>query len=100
MAFPASDDQFVQARFTQAQSGTGDLSLMPQRHHRQGLLHVPAPWILHSNQTLIPSCHVFRAITIPIAFFEAEIFGFMLPDNMLDVMQKAIAPCIEKPGGY
>jgi hypothetical protein len=99
VAVPASDDQFMQARFTAAQSGTGDLSLMPQRHHRQGLLHVPAPWILHSTQTLIPSCHIFRAVTIPIAFFEVEIFGFMLPDGQLDAMQRAIAPCIEKPGG-
>lgn len=96
---PATDDQFAAARYTQAQSGTGNLSLMPQRHHREGLLHVPAPWILHSDQTLIPSCHVFRAIPIPIAFFEAEIFGFMLPDGQLQEMQRAIAPCIEKPGG-
>lgn len=91
---PATDDQFTQARYTAAQSGTGDLSLMPQRHYREGILHVPAPWILHSDQTLIVSCHVFRSIQIPIAFFEAEIFGFMLPDQHLIEMQKAIAPCI------
>lgn len=97
---PATDDQFTQARYTAAQSGAGDLSLMPQRHHRQGLLHVPAPWILHSDQELIVSCHVFRAVQIPIAFFEAEIFGYMLPDGHLQAMQRAIAPCLEQPGGY
>jgi hypothetical protein len=96
---PATDYQFTQARFNQQQGATGDLSLMPQRHHREGLLHVPAPWILHSSQTFVMSCHVFRGIQIPIAFFEAEVFGFMIPDMNLIEMQKAIAPCITKSGG-
>jgi len=96
----ASDDVFAAARATQAQGATGNaLSLMPQRHTRQGLLHVPAPWILHSNEDLILSCTVFRAVQIPLAFFEAEVFGFMLPDQHLFEMQKAIAPCITKSGG-
>lgn len=96
----ASPDVFAAAAATQAQAATGNaLSLMPQRHHREGLLHVPAAWILHSNEDLILSCTVFRAIQIPIAFFEFEVFGFMLPDLHLYEMQKAIAPCITKSGG-
>lgn len=96
----ASPDAFESARASQAQGATGQaLSLMPQRHTRQGLLKVPASWILHSNEELILSCTVFRAIQIPIAFFEAEVFGFMLPDQHLIEMQKAIAPCIPKPRG-
>ncbi len=96
----ASDDAFAAARAQQVQlSSGGALSMMPQRHHRQGLLQVPAPWVLHSDETFIMSCSVFRAIQIPIAFFEAEIFGFMLPDSQLIDMQKAIAPCIPKPRG-
>lgn len=97
---PATDDQFTQARYTIAQSAVGDaLSLMPQRHHRQGLLQVPAPWVLHSSQTFVMSCRVFRAVPIPIAFFESEVFGIMMPDSDLIEMQKALAPCITAPGG-
>ncbi len=96
----APAEAFEAARAQQAQGATGQaLSLMPQRHTRQGLLHVPASWILHSNEDLILSCTVFRAIQIPIAFFEAEVFGFMLPDQHLYEMQKAIAPCLSKPRG-
>jgi len=96
----ASDDAFDAARAQQVQlSSGGGLSMMPQRHHRQGLLHVPAPWVLHSSEEFIMNCSVFRAIQIPIAFFESEVFGFMIPDTNLIDMQKSIAPCISKPGG-
>lgn len=95
----ATDDQFTAARYQQVQAAVGDLSLMPQRHHREGLVHVPAPWVLHSSQGLTLGCHVFRALQIPIAFFEAEIFGFLLPDSDVLNLQKALAPCLSKPGG-
>lgn len=96
---PATDDRFQAARYQQVQAASGDLSMMPQRHHREGLLHVPAPWLLHSNQSITPSCHIMRGVQIPIAFFEAEIFGFLLPDNDLLELQKALAPCASRSGG-
>lgn len=98
---PASDAQFEQARFTQAQSSSGDgLSIMPQRHHREGLLHVPASWVLKSGSNITLTCRVIRGIPIPIAFFEAEIFGFLLPTLHMEAIQKATASCILPPGGY
>ncbi len=96
---PATDDQFTAARFQQVQAASGDLSILPQRHHRQGLMPCPAPWSLHSSSSLTISCHVFRAIQIPIAFFEAEVFGFLIPDNDLLALQKVLQPCFQKPGG-
>lgn len=98
-AAPATDAQFDRARYAQAQAAAGDLSLMPQRHHRSGLLHVPAPWTLHSNTSLTLSCSIFRAIPIPIAFFEAEVFGFLIPDNDLLALEKHLAPCVTVNGG-
>ncbi len=99
-AQPASQDQFTAARYAQTQSAVGDaLSLMPQRHHRQGLLHVPAPWILHSSQSLTQSVKIIKAVPIPLAFFESSIFGVLLPDEDLLAMQRAIAPCPMPPGG-
>jgi hypothetical protein len=95
----ATDDDFAAARASSVQSPSFGLSLMPQRHFRQGLLHVPAPWILHSSEDFIMSCSVFRAIPIPVGFFEASVFGFLMPDSNLIAMQKAIAPCITKSGG-
>lgn len=96
---PATDAMFDRARFAQAQAAVGSLSLMPQRHHREGLLRVPAPWTLHSNTSLTFSCSVFRAIPIPIAFFEAEAFGFLMPDNDLLALEQHLAPCIQQNGG-
>jgi hypothetical protein len=97
---PASDDQFTQARYAQAQSATSQgLSLMPQRHHRQGLLHVPASWVLRSTQSLTVSCTVFRAIQIPIAFFEASIFGFIMADANFEALDRALAVCEGVGGG-
>ncbi len=96
---PATDAQFDRARYAQAMAASGDLSLMPQRHHRQGLLRVPAPWTLHSNTSLTLSCHIFRAVPIPIAFFEAEVFGFLMPDNDIIALEQAIAPCVTVNGG-
>lgn len=95
----SSDDQFTQARYAEQQAASGGLNIMPQRHHRQGLMQVPAPWVLHSSASVAVGCHVFRGIQIPIAFFEAELFGFLMPDNDLLAIQKALAPCLMKPGG-
>lgn len=96
----ATEDQFEAARFTQAANPVGDaLSLMPQRHHRQGLLHVPAPWVLHTSSVLTASCRIMRGIPIPIGFFECGIFGILIPDTDLIAMQKAIAACDLPPGG-
>ncbi len=96
----APDSAFEAARFTQAASPIGDaLSLMPQRHHRPGILRVPAPWSLHSSSSLTGSCRVMRAIPIPIAFFELGIFGFLIPDTDLIEMQKTVTPCLLPPGG-
>lgn len=99
-ASPATEDQFTAARYQQSQSAIGDgLSVMPQRHHRQGLLHVSCPWILHSSQSLSFSVRVFRGPSTPIAFFEASCFGFLIPDQDLIAMELAIAPCPMPPGG-
>ncbi len=95
----ASPGQFETARYLEAQAASGDLSIMPQRHHRQGLMQVPAPWVLHSSADVSVSCHVFKAIQIPIGFFEAELFGFLIPDSDLRNLQRALAPCLTKPGG-
>lgn len=95
----ASAGQFEAARYLEAQAASGDQSIMPQRHHRQGLLHVPAPWIIHSSQDVSVSCHVFRAVQIPIGFFEADLFGFLIPDSDLRNLQRALAPCLTPPGG-
>lgn len=95
----ATDAQFDRARYAQAQAASGDLSLMPQRHHREGLLRVPAPWTLHSGTSLTLSCHIFRAVQIPLGFFEGEVFGFLMPDNDLLALEKHIAPCVTLAGG-
>lgn len=96
----ASDAQFAAARHTSAQSAAGDgLSIMPQRHHREGLLHVPASWVIKSGSNLTLTCRVLRGIQRPIAFFEAELFGYLLPTVHMEAILRATAPCILPPGG-
>ena len=97
---PATQAQFDAVKFQLAQSSAGDaLSIMPQRHHRQGILNCPAPWIHKSGSNVTLTCRVMRGIPIPIAFFEAEMFGYLLPTMHMDAIGKASAPCILPPGG-
>jgi len=90
----ATQDQFNAAAANNAQVPAGPgLAILPQRHHREGLLQSPVPWVVRSSDTLQARCIVFNAVKIPIAFFESEIFGFLTPQNILDEMLKAVAPC-------
>jgi len=95
----ASQDAFDRARAAQTQiAGGGSLSTLPQRHHREGLMPCPYAWVIRSKERLVVRCIAFGAVPIPIAFFEANVTGSLIPANAFaEIMNHAAPPM--PPGG-
>ena len=85
--------QFEEQRATELQ-GPGGLSLssMPQRRHRDGQVKVSNQYVARSASTVSVKVSIINPVPFPIAFFEANIMGFLLPQNVFDAYQSANAP--------
>jgi hypothetical protein len=85
--------QFDEIRATQGQGPAGPaLSLMPQRRHRNGLVQLSNPYVAKSGSVLQVATSIINTIPIPIAFFEADIAGMLVPQHVYDAYQKAAIP--------
>lgn len=85
--------QFEAARAAQQQVAAGPgLSLLPQRHHRDGLVPLSNTYVARSSSSLNVACSVLNRIPIPIGFFQANICGALLPQNVFDAYQAASVP--------
>jgi hypothetical protein len=85
--------QFDAVRASQNQGPAGPaLSLMPQRHHRPGLVKVANNYVARSTSVLRVACSIINYVPIPIGFFEANVCGILMPQNVYDSYQKAAAP--------
>jgi len=90
---PVQPFQFDLARAQASQGPVGPaLALMPQRRHRDGLLQIANQYVARSSAVLSVTCSVLNQIPIPIGFFEADICGMLLPQNVYDAYQKANVP--------
>jgi len=90
---PPQQYLFDNARASQGQNAAGPgLSLMPQRHHRDGNVKISNTYVARSSQVLNVACSILNAIPIPIGFFEANICGVLLPQNVYDAYQRANVP--------
>lgn len=85
---------FAQAQAMQVlgASGAGD-QVMQQRHHRDGLMKVPFPFYIREKEALQFECVVFNAIPVPVAFFEVEVVGVLLPLNQVSELNNSMVPC-------
>ncbi len=85
--------QFDEVRALQGQGPAGPgLSMLPQRRTRGGLVQLTNPYVAKPNQTLQVTTSIINQIPIPIAFFEADIAGMLLPVSVYDAYQKAALP--------
>ncbi len=85
--------EFEQVRAQQLQGPAGPaMSLMPQRHHRRGLVKVSNQYVAKSGDTLVVTCSIINPVAIPLAFFEANVMGLLMPQNMYDAYQLANVP--------
>ena len=90
---PPQQWQFDLVRAAQSQGPAGPaLAMMPQRHHRPGLVQVANNYVARSGNTLEVACSVINRIPIPIGFFEADVFGLLMPQNVYDAYQSANIP--------
>ena len=96
----ATGNQFNLAAFANSTSiGGPGLSSLPQRTQRQGPLPLPFTYIVRSNQRVQFSGIVWKAIPIPIAFFEVDVTGILMPSSVLDDMIKGMNPSTGAGGG-
>jgi len=90
---PASQYLFDNVRASAQQNAVGPgLSLLPQRHRRDGNVPLSNTYVAKSTDVLTVSCSVLNRVPIPIAFFEADICGVLLPQNVYDEYQNAAVP--------
>jgi hypothetical protein len=79
-------------------SGAGS-SLLPQRPTRYGPLSVPFTLYVKPGQTVQIRCVVYNPIPSPIAFFEYDIAGMLMPELWLNTMQECMKPLTNASGG-
>jgi len=97
--FGATATDFANARAAAAASPGGPgLSLLPQRHERLGPLPLPFTMMVRENQRVSFKVIVFRAVPIPVAFFEVDVTGVLMPANVADSLLKAMAPYVAQGG--
>jgi len=95
----ASQVQFNAAPFARsAAPGGAGLSLMPQRSERQGPLPLPFTYLVESNQRVQFQCTIFKSIPIPLAFFEVDVTGLLIPSNVVASLMHGLRAC--HPQGY
>jgi hypothetical protein len=93
--FGASATDFANARAAAASSPGGPgLSLLPQRHERLGPLPMPFTLMVRENQRVSFKVTVFRPVPVPLAFFEVDVTGLLMPANVADSLLKAMAPYV------
>lgn len=91
--FGASATDFANARAAASSSPGGPgLSLLPQRHERLGPLPLPFTLMVRENQRVQFKAVVFRPVPIPLAFFEVDVTGVLMPANVADSLLAAMAP--------
>lgn len=97
---PATPLQFSAANFQRVASPAGPgLSLLPQRPQRQGARDVPFTYVATENQRVSFQVVIFKPIPIPLAFFEVDVTGMLVPQNVLSDMYESMKPCVSQGGG-
>ena len=90
---PPQSWEFDQQRAVEQQGPAGAaLSMMPQRHYRDGLVKLNNNYVARSGQSLVVTCSVFNKVPLPVAFFEANVMGILFPQNVYDDYQAANVP--------
>lgn len=84
-------------RFANA-AGAG-LSLLPQRPTRYGARSIPFTLYVRSNSVFQARLVVFRRLRRPVAFFEYDIAGILVPSNWIDTMNECMKPDQGGQGG-
>lgn len=89
----ATAAEFAAARANQFGAALGaGLALQPQRHQRYGPESMPLTLWLRENQTFRATAGIFRRILSPIAFFEYDLAGILMPATVAADIFNAIAP--------
>lgn len=96
----ATQAQFNLANFARSTTPGGlGLSGLPQRTSHLGPLALPFNAVIPENDTIQFEVVIFRGIPIPIAFFELDVTGLLIPMNVINDMMDGMKPCVSQGGG-
>jgi hypothetical protein len=71
----------------------GDALIIQGTKTQQGPEKFPFTYYVKSNQAVQMRVIVFGQITIPLAFFEGVLSGYLMPQNTLESMLDGVSPC-------
>lgn len=96
---PSSDQAFAAMRAlnTQLPGGAG-AGMLPQRHRRDVQPVMPFTYILEPGQVLEMSMIAINAVSIPLAFFEAEYSGLLVNMESFKRFVSSAAPTLLQSG--
>lgn len=85
--------QFNLARYARSvvPAGAG-LAALPNRPGRAGPRDMPFTQYAVENQRVQGTCTIFRPIPIPLAFFQLDVSGFLMPINTMRQILKSLEP--------
>lgn len=93
---PAASFNIAQANSFAAAGNVGT-ALLPQRPTRYGPLNVPFTFIARSNSVVQLNCLIFRRLPSPVAFFEYDIAGMLVPELWIDQIIECSKPLTRVP---
>ena len=91
----SSDDAFARMRAlnTQMPGGAG-AGMLPQRHRRDIQVTMPFTYIVEASQVVQLKMIAINPVSIPLAFFEAEFSGLIVPATAFKQFVAAAAPSL------
>lgn len=96
---PTVPAQFNLARSARSVEVAGaGLSALPNRTRRLGPRNMPFTQIAKEGERVQGTCTIFRAVPIPLAFFELDLAGFLMSRSTMDTMLAGLKPATEQSG--
>lgn len=88
---PPAAFNIAQANSFAAATNVGTATL-PQRPTRYGAHNVPFTLIARSNSTVQLTCTIFKRLPSPVAFFEYDIAGMLVPETWIEQLIECSKP--------
>lgn len=99
LGVPSPNDAFARMRALQNQiPGGAGASMLPQRHRRDVQPEMPFTYIVEQNTVVEFRMIAINAVTTPLAFFEAEFSGLIVPRSAFEAFVSSAAPSIQQSG--
>lgn len=87
------DAIFNRAQSTPTSSPAGAALIPPTERSGQGPENFPFTYIVNENDVVQIRVYIFQPLSVPIAFFQASISGYLVSTQRLEMLLKGMEPC-------